>query len=385
MRRRLRSTLISVPFAGILLGAGSTAQVPDVSRVLSARDDLPRARLLPAPPLALPEHTDSNSPSVWVLDEGARRLFVFVSAGHPQRLAGITPRRFGQATPVVLKVPIPGGVWMEAVLPDEDALYGYYHQEPDEVGCGEGLTAPRIGSAVSYDHGLTWADLGVILDGRSAGIVCHTPNKYFAGGVGDFSVQLSPDRQWVYVLFTSYSPQPQHQGVSVARMPWADRDDPGGRVEVWSDGAWRMPVPLALGYQYPIATPVLADIGSWHDDTQLVRTYWGPSVHWNTSLEQYVMLLNRAGDVAWNQEGIYVSYNESLEEPLGWSEPVRLLEGGRWYPQVMGIGPPGFGTDREAGARARFYMSGKSEHLIEFTLPEDSMAPGAWAASSGSP
>ena len=40
--------------------------------------------------------------------------------------------------------------------------------------------------------------------------------------------------------------------------------------------------------------------------------FWGPAIHWNTYLEQYVMLLNRAKDDQFGQEGIYVSFSPTL-------------------------------------------------------------------------
>jgi hypothetical protein len=96
-----------------------------------------------------------------------------------------------------------------------------------------------------------------------------------------------------------------------------------------------------------------------------VDAFWGPAVHWNVYLERYVMLLNRAKDTNWKQEGIYVSFNRRLDDPAGWSQPVKVLSGGRWYPQVMGI-EAGTGTDKVAGRSARFFMAGTSEHLIQF-------------------
>ncbi len=39
--------------------------------------------------------------------------------------------------------------------------------------------------------------------------------------------------------------------------------------------------------------------------------------------------------------------------------------GGSWYPRVVGM-EPGSGTDRLAGRRARFFMTGRSERMIEF-------------------
>lgn len=77
------------------------------------------------------------------------------------------------------------------------------------------------------------------------------------------------------------------------------------------------------------------------------------------------MLLNRAKDDQFGQEGIYVSFSPTLSEPTRWSAPVRLLSGGTWYPQVIGS-ERGIGTDRMAGRRARFFMIGKSERMIEF-------------------
>ena len=88
-------------------------------------------------------------------------------------------------------------------------------------------------------------------------------------------------------------------------------------------------------------------------------------MHWNVYLGQYVMLLNHAKDTNWKQDGIYVSFNPRLDNPTGWSTPVKILSGGRWYPQVMGI-EAGAGTDKVAGRWARFFMGGSSEHMIQF-------------------
>ena len=71
--------------------------------------------------------------------------------------------------------------------------------------------------------------------------------------------------------------------------------------------------------------------------------FWGPSIHWNTYLEQYVMLLNRAKDDQFGQEGIYVSFSPTLQ-PQDWSAPAKIMNGGGWYPQVIG---------GEAGSRHR--------------------------------
>jgi hypothetical protein len=41
------------------------------------------------------------------------------------------------------------------------------------------------------------------------------------------------------------------------------------------------------------------------------------------------------------------------------------MDGGQWYPQVMGL-EGGAGTDKIAGRWARFFTGGTSDHLIQF-------------------
>jgi hypothetical protein len=63
---------------------------------------------------------------------------------------------------------------------------------------------------------------------------------------------------------------------------------------------------------------------------------------------------------------MYVSFANRLDDPRAWSAPRRFMNGGGWYPQVAGL-DTGSGTDKEAGQRARFFITGRSEHYIEFT------------------
>ena len=170
------------------------------------------------------------------------------------------------------------------------------------------------------------------------------------------------------------------QGVAIARMQWADRDRPGGQRRVVARtasgsptraGAFLLPgLPGAerrrLEWVYPAATPLIAPALAWHDADDKVDAFWGPSVHWNTAIEQYVMLLNRAKDENYTQEGIYVSYAPRLDDPSLWTRAAEDIErrplvpaGGRfvhWH------------RDRQARGRSpRFFMSGKSEWVINFT------------------
>jgi hypothetical protein len=256
------------------------------------------------------------------------------------------------------------------VIPDVDGtLYGYYHSESLASVCrGTNKVIPRIGAARSADHGLTWQLLGYVLEAPIGSLDCDTNDVYFVGGVGDFSMQLDADSRDLYIFFTQY--HRRSQGVGVARLAWADRDTPTGKVMVFSNGVWLPSRTFTSSsgmrrWSYPSAVPIFPAREPWNDDDTVVDAFWGPSVHWNAHLEQYVMLLNHARDTDWTQEGIYVSFNQRLDNPAGWSQPVRVLSGGRWYPQVMGL-ESGSGTDKVAGRRARFFMGGTSEHLIQF-------------------
>lgn len=341
----------------------------------------PRATLTAAPPLILPGSVDSNSPLVWDLEDGQRRLFVLTShAGTPSVASGLALERLGGPTPITL-LPHPGyGVWMEAIVSDEvETWYGFYHNEWPATSCGrDDRFVPRIGAAKSTDRGRSWQNLGTVLQATQSTTACDSSNRYVIGGVGDLSVMLDHDKKYLYVYYSQYHRQREAQGVAVARLLWADRDRPAGRMALWRDGTWEPSAgrlalsPLLPGalrrrleWTYPAATPLVSTSLAWHDADVKVDAFWGPSVHWNSALEQYVMLLNRAKDENYGMEGIYVSFSPTLDNPATWSAPQKLLNGGKWYPQVVGS-TPGTGTDKLAGAAARFFMSGRSDWVINF-------------------
>jgi hypothetical protein len=141
---------------------------------------------------------------------------------------------------------------------------------------------------------------------------------------------------------------------------------------VWQDGVWLSPIRrpgsaanATVEFDYPAGTPMLRPTSPWHDGIQAANVFWGPSIHWNTSVNRYIMLLNRTRDEAFNNEGIYVSFAGRLDDPRGWSAPQKILKGGNWYPQVAGA-EPGIGTDKQAGRFARLFLTGRSNHYIEF-------------------
>ena len=334
----------------------------------------PLAVLEPAARLSFPAEADSNSPVFWRLRNGVATLNLLNSTGAPVLSGGKDLNELTVIRPASMEGAAPGGWWMEAVVPDyRQVLYGYYHNEQPDVCPGNSRSAPRIGAAKSYDGGRSWIDLGFVLEAPRGSAQCQTANRYFVGGVGDCSVVLDADRQWLYIFFSAYPRDIEGQGVAVARVRWSDRDAPAGRVAVWNDGIWRYPIPIDDGnLAYELAKPIFPTDRSFH--VRNADGFWGPSVHWNTFLKQYVMLLNRARDGEFAQEGIYISSANSLDDPTTWSAPQRVLSGGRWYPQVIGM-DAGSGSDRLAGERARLFVGGVSEYEIRFKRPDDVAVP----------
>ena len=357
--------------------------IPGSNRIgASAAAGLPRTSLRPAISITLPGIVDSNSPAMWNLEDGERRLFVMTSAdGIPKLAAGASIDRLGPASEVTWQSHPGYGVWMEAIVFDDvETWYGYYHNEWPAFRCGrEDRVVSRIGAAKSVDNGRTWQDLGPVIQSSQSATACQSSNRYIIGGVGDLSVMLDANKQYLYFFYSQYQERREGQGVAVARMVWADRDRPGGRLAIWRDGIWdemagrrefQQTIPGSMRrrpeWTYPAATALVTPTHAWHDTDERVDAFWGPSVHWNTALEQYVMLLNRSKDESYTQEGIYVSYAPRLDDPSLWTPPVKILNGGKWYPQVVGTGT-GIGTDKHAGASARFFMSGRSDWIINFT------------------
>ncbi|MDO8680632.1 MAG: hypothetical protein Q7R30_19110 [Acidobacteriota bacterium] len=373
----LRKTAVAL---ALILGA-TVLPGPHGDFTSSAAAPMPRATLSAAPVLLLPGTVDSNSPLVWDLEDGQHKLFAMTShSGIPRIANGSSIDRLGGTAQVSL-LPHPGhAVWMEAVVSDEvETWYGFYHNEWPAEACGRlDRAVARIGAAKSFDRGRTWQNLGIVLQATPDTTACDSPNRYVIGGVGDLSVMLDADKKYLYLFYSQYQKQQDAQGVAVARLQWADRDRPAGRISIWRAGTWErnagqrefIAVPGMMGrrieWSYPAATPLVATSQPWHDADGRVDAFWGPAVHWNTAIEHYVMLLNRARDESYTQEGIYLSFAPRLDDPSLWSAPQKILNGGKWYPQVVGTSPR-TGTDKLAGASARFFMSGRSDWLINFS------------------
>lgn len=346
-------------------GCATTGGVP--SAVVR---DAPRVGLpgVTRPEPGSPGEFDCNNAVHW----SGETIYAFSSVGHPYRGEG--PDLFHMKRPST-RVKFDneagwkmGSRWIEATYKDADGrLYMWYHNEPPGI-CPEvkppRLTAPRIGQMVSMDDGLHWRDQGIVLEAPADSLHCATANDYFAGGNGDFCVNLDNRKEYFYFFISTYHKDVAEQGVAVARMRYADRDDPVGKVLKWREGGWTEP---GLGGH---VTPILPVAIDWHRAD--ADAFWGPSVHWNTHVRQWVMLLNRAIDKSWKQEGIYVSFNPDIANPKGWSTPVKIidaaaLENSRWYPQVIGIQKGQ--TDKLAGRVARLFVTGISKWELVFLRP----------------
>jgi hypothetical protein len=112
-------------------------------------------------------------------------------------------------------------------------------------------------------------------------------------------------------------------------------------------------------------TAIFSALDSWSSAS--TDSFSGPSLHWNTSLNQYVVLLSRSCcEPGFLSEGIYVSFNPDLGDPNGWTAPEKILGSDQcgWYPQVIGIEPGA--TDKVAGEVARLFIKGESYWEIAF-------------------
>ena len=320
----------------------------------------------------MPARTDSNSPAFWRNGQ----LYVINSTGLPGTpVISHGDDQFSQSNgqEVQLDSRDHFPMWIESVWQDGDGtLYAWYHHEPSGVCPGGKLTAPKIGALVSYDGGYSFTDLGIVLESGDPAD-CSAKNGFFAGGHGDFSVIPDRTQGFFYFLFDNYGGDVSSQGVAIARMAFEDRANPVGLVWKRFEQDWNEP---GLGGRM---TPIFPVNTAWQQaDTD---AFWGPSVHWNTYLESYVVLLSHACcKPNWPQEGIYMAFNSDLSNPAGWNHPVKIMgkvnyDAG-FYPQVIGIAPGE--TDTLSGRTARLYVHGKSLWEVIFQVfvePEEPQEP----------
>ena len=290
-------------------------------------------------------------------------MHLFHSTGVPYISSGPNQFNLGETRKVVFDSTEHSPVWFEAVWRDEDGtLFLFYHHEP-EHGCpGNSLAAPKIGAAISRDNGATVYDLGIVLESGDP-VDCNAQNGFFSGGHGDASVILDREQKFFYFFFTNYAGPAISQGVATARMAFEDRFAPAGKVNKFYSGQWTEP---GLGGKL---SPIFPAVRPWQGaDTD---SHWGPSIHYNTHLDSYVILLNRACCTpGWPQAGIYITFNADLSDPFAWKPLQRILNNSGtirqpgYYPQVLGL-EEGH-SDHLAGETARLYLMGLSDWEITF-------------------
>jgi hypothetical protein len=335
---------------------------------------------LSSAPLVLMHGVDSNSPAYW----NGKVFFLINSAdGHQFLSSGPDIAQLGYRDQIHL-----GDtddrlyIWIEAAWKSNDGtLYGAYHYEPDALCKSNNHlpTAPKIAWIRSRDNGATWDDLGFIISANPSSIRCDSASPWDVGGTGDFSLVSDRSGQYVYFYGTSYDPDFEEQGVFAARMKVSDRDNPSGKVWKWYKDGWTEPG--EWGRVTPIFRP---EKDFTHPGGAM---FWGPSIHWNTYLGMYVMLLNHAIDPDLNTDGIYISFNRHIDDPTGWSRPKMILDRAEiqkvmqgvnlsptkmtngWYPEVIGDGPGE--TDSLVGKTGRLFLAGVSRLRITFVKPGD--------------
>jgi hypothetical protein len=313
--------------------------------------------------MEFPFETDGNSPSFWWND----RFRLITSTEFPVIAEGDDQFNLKQPASILVDRGDRFPMWIESVWVDPDGtVYGWYHHEPRGLCPGSSLSAPKIGSAVSYDGGNVFYDLGFILTSKDP-IDCGAKNGFFGSGHGDFSVILDREKKYFYFLFTSYGGPVEGQGISVARMAYEDRAEPAGTVWKYYEGEWNEP-----GLEGNL-TPVFPAQTAWQNAD--ADSFWGPAIHWNTHLETFVILLNHACcEPEWPQEGIYASFADDLSRPEYWRWPQRIAVPAReYYPQVIGLAPGE--TDSELGNIARLYIHGTSLWEVVFRKVDDTISP----------
>lgn len=317
----------------------------------------PKITLEPAPTIRFPADVDSNSPAFWT-EAG---LHVLNSNQNPSVSVGSDVENLGAPIRGRFLDGLPIPRWIEGVWRDSSgAVWGLYHREDYAWQCPERpyFTIPRIGIARSGDDAITWEDLGLVLADDVGEVDCgSSPNRFFAGGIGDPSWAIDETRGYAYVLYSSYAIPLAEQGIQIARLRLSELPSPVGKAFRWNGGSWTEP---GLGGH---GESVLKPNHSWHGPG--ADAFWGPSVHWNPHVGAHVILLNRTRGPSFDQEGAYVAYAPDITDPLTWTAPEKFYEGGDWYVQVFGDASIK-GTDRLAGESARFFMHGFSNHRIRF-------------------
>jgi hypothetical protein len=386
---RASTSLRRVTWLLCALSAGAVlAREQPAGRTVTFGPGMPAVEIRAAKTIAYPEainphrqapfRVDSNAPSLWL--DGKFVAFhsweqIWRASGEGlDKLSSDQMTRFTNPKLNYL------WFWLESAWDRNDGtIYGWYHQEiPNVCPPREGAAAPgypviaKIGAARSRDKGVTWDDLGYVIDGKDSGMKCQSGGAWYAGGAGDFNVYADPRGEYYYFYYSNFSTVLEEQGLAVARLSTTDLDNPGGRVQRWYKGQWSEP---GLGGHATPIFPATADI--YETQGQL---FWGPVVHWNSYLGKYVMIVNRIRDSKWTTEGIYLSFSDDVSNPASWTTPVKIVDRDEairgdpskarwngWYAQLVGTAQGE--TDKQASQTARLFIDGVSRWEVTFRKP----------------
>jgi hypothetical protein len=315
-----------------------------------------------------------------------------------------------------------GAVWFETVYQDaRDAsgrtLYAIYHNEnypqtlPYDSATGKGYidhnwpvglrgdtsTAAvcRIGVMKSIDGGRRWDNRGIFIEDLQPRMILrpHNTSNTFAGGVGDPSAVAAGD--YLYLFYgeygypgvydsASYDPTLEWNGqcISVARIAIADLDNPEGRARRWDGQGFNAPYD---GIGRPVQSlQIPREKGGGPASAPDARFHWGPSVSWNSYLNEWVMLMGRVEGASWKGGQVYISFNKNSDLGEGdnsqqWSKPELLIDRPGhtiWYPSLQPMNTEEDVANRRTclnlGREARLFFKdqweGKSEYLSEFIV-----------------
>jgi hypothetical protein len=274
-----------------------------------------------------------------------------------------------------------GAAWFETIYQDPNdktgkTLFALYHNEnypetlPYDSATGkgyinyrwpQGLTGPqspaavcRIGIMKSSDGGHSWENKGIVLEDLQPRMILKPFNtsNTFAGGVGDPSAVASGD--YLYIFYgeygfpgaydsLTYSPNEEWKGqcVSMARIALKDLNDPVGKARRWDGKAFNA-APDGIGK--PIAAlQIPRNEGGGAASSPTGGFHWGPSVSWNTYLNQWIMMMGHVTGPSWQGSKIFISFNPNADLSKGnnsqqWSKPQLLLDKPGfivWYPSLQ--------------------------------------------------
>ncbi len=315
-----------------------------------------------------------------------------------------------------------GAVWFETVYQDERdtagrTLYAIYHNEnypqtlPYDSATGQGYidrnwpvglrgdtsTAAvcRIGVMKSADGGRSWDNRGLFIEDLQPRMILkpHNTSNTFAGGVGDPSAVAVGD--YLYLFFGEYSYPGEYdsasydattewsgQCISVARIEIDDLDNPEGKARRWDGQGFNAPY-NGVGKPVP-SLQIHAEDGGGPASSPAGKFHWGPSVSWNSYLNEWVMLMGMVEGPSWLGGQIYISFNKNRDLGMGdnsqqWSKPQLLVDRPGhtlWNPSIQ---PMNTAEDVEKrrtclnlGREARLFFKdqhdGLSEYLSEYII-----------------